>query len=46
MLCNKKIIEELEERRFTRRIEKTNEKELRYEMNLYNWSLIKLPDEG
>jgi hypothetical protein len=40
MLCNKKIIEEAEERRFTKRIEKANKKELRYELNLYNWNLV------
>jgi hypothetical protein len=44
MLDNKKIIVDAEERRFEKIITKSCKKELNYEMNPYNWELLKLPN--
>jgi hypothetical protein len=44
MLSNREIIVDAKERKFSRRVEKANEKELKYEMNPYNWNRVKLPN--
>jgi hypothetical protein len=43
-MYNRKFILKAKERRLRRRFERANEKELRYEMNPYNWNLVKRPD--